>query len=210
VKWVFPDDQAVVAFGRKGSGKTALMRRLLVSKRHVVVNDSKRDEDWTGVCPHYFEADPQRLYQYVPSKPGRWLFPFPDEWRLDLIAQESHFAALWNMGPGIVNYCDEIGDVTVFGKSSPALARYGFRGRSAHRPLWGTSQRLHAIPLYVVSETDHVFLFEMGMAADRKRAEELVNNDHLPWHLLGDKRFLYIGPNRNVHGPYRLESEDII
>lgn len=204
----FRYDQSVICIGKKGSGKTAVAKRALVTMPNVVIVDSKKNESWDAVAPNARVEGDERIHE---CGQGRFHWVVSDEFLHDRRMQDSHFKRLYaKPGPRIL-YVDELGDMSRGGVASDALGTYAMRGRSGLHGLWGTTQRPHGVPLYLMSEADHYFIFKLKLSQDQKRAEELLEQE-IDWDKLSEEahNFYYRGPAGRVIGPVSLKRKDLI
>lgn len=156
-------DERIFICGRTGSGKTFLAMHLLLPVSRLVVIDPKASlaawelEDWG-------EAARRRLRN---GEPVRTRAVEPEE------AMEA-LAEAYEAGNVIV-YIDEVyGLVPPGSRPDPVLTAIWTRGRERKVAGWASTQRPTWVPLFVMSEADHFFIFTLNLAEDRARVAGFV------------------------------------
>jgi len=193
-------DRAVFV-GQTGSGKTTLARVLLRSRPWVVVLDVKGTLAWK-------EYKLVRRLKHLPARPEeapRVIYrPTHEELRSDAVMDA---LAWWVYERGNTTfYVDELyGYLEPFGGGiAPGLHACLTRGRERGVEVWCSTQRPFRIPLSVLSESEHVYVFRLKVKEDRKRVEEVTGLDEaliatLPKHL-----FYYCPQDGDPVGPMKL------
>jgi hypothetical protein len=72
------------------------------------------------------------------------------------------------------------------------------RGRSRHITVWTGTQRPRFLPLFAVSESQHIFLFEVGSTDDRKHVAKLAGVEGLETLVTGHEFLYYNRPQRRI------------
>ena len=189
--------QSIAVIGPKGSGKTEVLQALLRSKRNALVIDTKLLEDWSDVGMPVAGDDVFRI------RAGRYVFAASEQFLIDGGVQSQLFAALLRAkGPRIVAI-DEAFDI----EDSHGLMMLAKQGRAARVSLWIGTQRPFGIPLYLLSEADHFFVFGLNLKRDRDRVEEATGGAAIPWSTLGAMQygFVHFKPGGVVSEPTRLD-----
>ncbi len=79
------------------------------------------------------------------------------------------------------------------------------RGREYGVEVWASTQRPSGIPLVLLTEASHYYVFHLSLREDRRRVEELCGVPaELPAQLT-DHRFYYSNGQDDPSGPLRLE-----
>lgn len=183
-----PDGRFLVV-GRAGSGKSTLARALAYSYRNVLVIDPKHEESLARSQTVYDVASfvalfPQRATRIV-FRPDASLERAPDVGAV-------YARALAYGNTAIVNH-----EVMFYATSAwclPELRRAQIAGRSRRVPLWNLTQRPIDVHNVILSETTHVFLFDLLLETDRRKVAGIVG----PGALVAPDRpfaFGYYGPS---------------
>lgn len=177
---------------------------LLRARRYVVAHDPKGLLAW----PHYaVYTEVDRLIRDVDRDPiatPRVIYrPAPAELR-----DEGAFSALcdWTLARGRTTlYLDEL-YATLFRGLEPPTALWAAitRGREHYVEVWGAVQRPYRIPLAMLSEAEHYYVFRLRDEASRARIEETTGLRadvlrRLPKHV-----FYYVADDDPI-GPLRLD-----
>ncbi len=200
-------DDRVLAVGRTGSGKTFLMRHLVRQLDRVIACDTKGISltSW-ALAP--WDRETRRLLANGDPVRARVAHDPAIE---PLKFWDSVLREVFEAGNCVV-YIDEIGLVT---QSANAWPAYMFScwtsGRERGVGGWAATQRPANIPIFLISEAEHVFCFRlrreedrdrMGREIDRKLAAEIPReNEHgfFYQHVMADAP-IYIPKLRSEHG----------
>lgn len=161
--------ERVTIVGTAGSGKSTLLRHLIRRYSRAVLIDYKGDDpipDWFHTRgAHEFEREFPRQPRIVAQAE-----PFADdlEW-FDRVCRRA-FA----IGAVAVGLDDLPPDLTIGGKRSPGLEGLYKLGRSRQVTTLGCIQRPMLVPLVMLSEASHLFVFRLQLAGDRRRIEEIT------------------------------------
>ena len=151
--------------GATGSGKTELAKHLLKKINRVVVIDPK----------HTFRLDGFKIRKSLPLigkkfqiiyRPGR----FDDGHLADFL---DDLLKLKN----VTIYCDELSTLIArFPAASDSLADIVRVGRELHVAVWSAVQRPKRIPLWFLSESEAIFMFNLRRLDDRLYMAEFVGD----------------------------------
>lgn len=175
--------EACLAVGRRRSGKTTLMRRLaraMLAYQGAVFHDPKRDP---GL---------RREFEGFPAPPPG-ARPGPGEilWARGLGEQDAArmLRQAWRWGNVLV-LLDEL---YLVGRP-PELRQLYATGASRLITVLATTQRPMQISQEAISESEHLFVFRLGLAGDRKKLEEGAGIDLGEAAQLPPFQWLYYGP----------------
>lgn len=178
----------MIVAGKTGTGKTYMLRHLTRGFRRFVVIDSKGTlTDWNTV-----EWDREALKLLNDGEPVRIRVAPPvveDEREF----YEDIFQKILDAGDVTV-YIDEAFAVTENGVPIKLKALYT-RGREFGIGVWASTQRPHGIPLFMLSEAEHLFSFFLQLERDRKRMAEFMGEEVLE-------------PAPDEHGYYYAHAQD--
>jgi DNA helicase HerA-like ATPase len=166
-----PNDRLFFA-GRTGSGKTTLAKGLLNGVAKFVVIDPKHTFTMSGIPtkPH-FDKNLDRQIVRVPMYDKR-----KDKRRT---AEMERFADVindvWKAGNRVL-YIDELTLVTRPRPLLPELAKAIRTGRERGLGVWTGSQRPTEIPSEVFTESEHIFVFQLGYMRDRMKVTHFTTD----------------------------------
>lgn len=157
-------DERVFLAGKTDSGKTYLAQRLLRPIQRLVVLDPKASPsiDQWRLAP--WDRESQRLLRT--GQPVRTRVKLPAADTLESFWDEVLFEC-WNVGNVLV-YVDEVYLLKPEGGAYPRyLSRLFTTGRERGVGAWASAQRPAWIPLVLISESEHVFVFRLNLEDDR-------------------------------------------
>ena len=157
-------DERVLGCGRTGSGKTHLFRRLSRPLPRFVACDPKGTlkswglEEWgPDALDRLKKGENVRARAVIDPSAADPI----EAW--DAILHDLYWAG------DVVVYVDEVYALSpVVNKYPPYLFSIWTRGRERGVGGWGASQRPTRIPLFLISEADHIFVFTLILEDDRK------------------------------------------
>lgn len=159
-------DDRVALVGRTGSGKTYAARRLCNNAKRLMVLDPKQRIDATEWRCIPWDREARRLLQN--REPVRTLIRAPltmKPWEF----WEDIYRLAMSYGNVLV-YTDEVYLVLPpGGVASPAMRACWTAGREIGVGSYAAMQRPSRVPLEVISEAEHIFMFRLTLADDRKR-----------------------------------------
>jgi DNA helicase HerA-like ATPase len=189
-------------FGRTGSGKTTLVKRVLLP--HV--------RQWAVLDPkHEFTFPEARVRQKYDAKPEKVIYRAPEFGPGEKLWYDDIVARVMEEGKRLI-VVDEAYFVTNSNPTSPGMARAMRMGRSKGTGVWLLTQSPTRVPHEMLSQTDHIFLFHLQHLGDQERVIQMIGKHIVPMmHRLtlpGHKHdFLYhnIAEHRTIyyHQPYR-------
>lgn len=178
----FEQGHHITSVGGTGSGKTVLLRHLVLLRAFVVVLATKvRDDSLYKPLQHEgfvisesFEADPEETPRVI-LKP-----PLSDVTAASRLQQREVFAdaltEIWNTGQWCV-FADEIRYLTDNLKLGTEFETLWLQGRSLGVSIVCGTQRPVAVPLEAFSQAVHLFLFRENDRRNIERMSEFVAGD---------------------------------
>lgn len=159
----------VAIVGKTGSGKTYLARRLCSTVSRLVVIDHKSSlTDWSTLPP--VESSWRKLDA---GDPVRLRVVYEDDTTYETAIARALAAHNCTI------YIDEVYGITEIGRRPRALIAALTRGREFGVGVWTSTQRPSHLPLFVLSEADHYFVFRVNLEEDRKRLAAFCGEDVL-------------------------------
>jgi hypothetical protein len=185
VRILLRSNERVFLCGKTGSGKTYAAHKICRKLRRLVVLDPKAridSEEW-NLRPWDREArtllangEPIRTLVRAPIGPGA-----EEEW-------DRAYLAVLNAGNATL-YIDEVYGV-IEGRPSPYLVAIWTRGRELGIGAYAASQRPAWVPIVMMSEAEHFFIFRLTVGDDRRRVAEFLGPDAM--EVIRDEHgFLY-------------------
>lgn len=181
--------------GKTGSGKTTLARHLMSQRPYSIVLDTKGDLSWSGFKQTESVAEAfGQTHCILRPKDRRSIYMF---------YEQAYEEGGWSV------YTDEvyqIGHGTIY--SFPAYFVRGLTaGRSRGETMVTSTQRPRFLPQFTITESTHIFVFELNSKEDRKAISRLVGNDKLDQTgELKRYEFLYLNTveNKVIKGKMKL------
>lgn len=162
--------------GQTGSGKTTLAKSLLWGQSAVYVLDPKRTfslpANWPGGWEVIEGTDVGKLEK---SDAGTWIIR-PGVADIATDAARMAWANVWcwhafNRGKCLL-YVDEVMAVTTPRNAPSGFAACLQMGRERGVGTWSATQRPTHVPLIVLTESQHFFVFKLRHRDDRERMAE--------------------------------------
>lgn len=180
----------LIIVGKTGSGKTYLSERLTKPITRLIVLDGKGSLGKWGL-DEWNNAAQKKLSRGEPVRARVVIDPLfnPNE------TWEEALQAVWEAG-NVTLYIDEVYTVVPpQTKPSNYLTAIWTRGREFGIGGWASTQRPSYIPLLLISEAEHYFMFRLTLEDDRKR-------------MAGFMGVSVLDPIHDKHGFYYSYSED--
>lgn len=163
--------------GTTGSGKTYLARKLLSPQSDVIVVDPKHGFEWESVPKHGGGVITSDFREVV-----RHEGPAPLIYRPSLsecsVGIPWFWVWIWSRENTIV-YVDEVSAITKPTTIPYEFARCIQMGRSKNIGVWCGTQRPARVPIVILSEAEHDFVFRLRNPADAKRMAEYTDPEIL-------------------------------
>lgn len=186
-----PPNQHVLIPGRTGSGKTYLAKKYLAGYRNVVALDTKGTLVWQEIPGTKWDLGKQpypkfdlvdggkeltlveRLADLPKVKTPKIIYrPRLEEMNEDFY---NEFFKWCYLRRNTIVWVDEVMSICP-GPSKIPFYYQGIltRGRELGVSVWSLTQRPKTIPLVIISESSHFFVFDLNMAEDRERLMEVT------------------------------------
>lgn len=185
-----------------------LLRELFCAFPDAIFLDTKHDEDHTDLGKT-IKGD--KIYTVAE---GRYVWQTPDSFIFDRDEKEKFFGWAMKAGHRAI-LCDEYGDICESALMYPRALRLAImRGRSRKLTLMGTTQEPLRVPQFLFGQAQHLYVFHLGHPDQKKMAEKLMENEHIPWDAMPSvvdvgatspkaHRFIYKGAG-GIYGPTKL------
>jgi DNA helicase HerA-like ATPase len=175
-RYVIAPDERVAIVGRTGSGKTTLAARLVGGYSSLVALDPKHRLALAG-------ADGAPLPIIAAADFARW---WPHRGRRFVVRPDPDGEA-WGAVDALIRrvlrygstalYVDEALDYAEPGRIVPAYRRAIVTGREAHVPVISCAQRPRSVHNVVLSEAEHLFVFDLALDTDRAKVAAIGGAD---------------------------------
>lgn len=190
--------------GQTGAGKTFLARYALQSQPYVVVHDGKGMLDW----PEYRLVRKLRdLVKLDPRAHPRIIYrPNPEEAQSPIYCN-GFFRWVYERRNTTL-YVDETFALFIGGLWPPYHHACVTRGRERKVVVWSGMQRPSWIPIVILSESEHFYVFRLQWREDRTRMEEVTGLDEtlLEPRALPKQVYWYVQTGDEPRGPFRLDA----
>ncbi len=183
--------------GQTGSGKTTLAQEVCRLRPWVVALDPKGMLEWDGYEVH------ERLSALTKAKRPRLIYRPVYEELADEETIDTFFEFVYERR-NCVLYVDEIYAVAQ-GDSYPWF--FGAcltRGRERGISTYVATQRPSRVPQVMLSESEHVFVFNLKLPQDRERIADITGMDDGQFRLPAHE-FYYIPQVGDPRGPLKLQ-----
>lgn len=159
--------------GKTGSGKTFLAKNYLAGYPNVIALDTKGTLTWKeGGDVKEFE----HLNDLMQFQEGHAIYR-PSFEELNEDYYEAFFKWIYFRQNTIV-WVDEVMSVCQNSQNIPTYYKAILtRGRERNTSVWSLTQRPKTIPLVIISEATHFFVFRLNIEADRQRIAEIAGSD---------------------------------
>lgn len=170
VKPVIKTSEHVLICGQTGSGKTKLAEVYLAGFINVIALDTKGTLKWleAGEVPVFTTLS--ELMQFKEGKAiyrPRWEEMTPEYY-------DKFFEWCYKRGNTTV-WVDEVMSICPNASTIPPFYKAILtRGRELNVSVWSLTQRPKTIPMVVMTEASHFFVFRLNAEDDRKRISEVT------------------------------------
>lgn len=196
--WLPRLGERAIVIGGTGSGKTTLNLHLLrhLTNSPVVIYDTKEEPKFETLPHHRVVYDDTDAADAVDDETVDYVIMRPAvetlaDWRgLDELLLRHYYDYR-----GVDAYIDELLSFhTASGHNGPGLTALYTRGRSRGITTLASTQRPAKVSQFSMSEAQHVFLFHLNKADDRKKVSMNTGMPELPnpprhhfWHYRTDE-----------------------
>lgn len=189
-------DRAVI-IGWTGSGKTTLAEILVLKKPFVVVYDPKGLIAWKGFkrVTRLLEAKSLNPIAYP-----RIIYAPCHEEDGDQLTIDSFFEWIYYRKNTCV-YIDEVYSVSSRGQIPHFYRAILTRGREMGICTISSTQRPMEIPQFVLSESEHYYVFRMRLPQDKDKVKKIIGLDNERIEALEKYQFFYADAEGSIVGP---------
>lgn len=203
-------DERVTIVGSSGSGKSYGAASLLRYQKRVLIFDTKGSKSLERDGYHIIENEDDLQYMgWKMYKDDTFIFrPNPFLSREEIHDLADRVCRFVYTNGNMILYVDEGMHVTTPTRAPDMLHALATRGRERGAGLWLASQRPKQIPMILLSEANHFFVFSLRLEADRKRIDE-VSEFPITREVanLKKREFMYINPDRDrLTGPHHFQT----
>jgi hypothetical protein len=168
--------ERVFAVGATGSGKTSLIKLLLLGQLHIAILDTKHRFTWGAAGNRAWQTPPVTTADL--SVVLRHRGPHPLIYRPALSEMTTgcnkFFSWVYSRG-GTLVYVDEVLPIVRPTWLAPAYAQCLQLGRELEIGTWSGTQRPAKVPLILLTEAEHDLIFRLRNPADRKRMADYTD-----------------------------------
>jgi len=192
----------VSIIGMTGSGKTFLAQQLLwMQDGGILVLDTKSTLSWPG----YNVVRGNSLQAISRAKGGQRII-FRPPWEWGKAQYDMFFSILMRNKKPMILYVDEIlGVANQHTAPNSPLGAIRTRGREFGITMWASTQFPRRVPLFLLSEATHFFVFYMALPTYHKIISEIAE-EPLPIGTLGEYEFYYKKIRARPVGPLKIGS----
>lgn len=201
-------DERVTIVGKTKSGKTQLAKRMVREFNSVLILDFKHTIRIPGV---EITSDTSKLTRLGIDFP-HIIFRVPHEWEEEDLDRLFKWAFIRE---NTLVYIDEgysVGSNSSYPKWLKIIA---VQGREKYVTLWSLFQRPRGVPIFLVSEAEHLFVFYLNREEDRDYIDGLAE-EKLDWKKIAPTRkedgtmqnshmFFHVRVGDGASGPYRIK-----
>lgn len=174
IAYIKPNESVFIP-GRTGSGKTFLAKTYLANYPAVIALDTKEDLNFDTVPPQERQVI-TRLEDlpYAASQTRCKVIYRPELAEMKWEYFEEFFKYCY-LRKNCIVWIDEVMSICPNPYKIPEYYKGILtRGRSRNTACWSLSQRPAGIPVVIMSESKHFFVFDMNMSQDRDRVAEVT------------------------------------
>lgn len=164
----------VFIVGTTGSGKSYLAERLLAPQPDVVIVDPKHGFEWRSVKSTHGKGVVTSDFREVVAHTG----PAPLIYRPSMAECAAGIPWFWVwvwQRTNTLVFVDEVQPITKPVQIPYEFARCIQMGRSKSISVWCATQRPARVPVVLLSEAEHDFVFRLRNPADKKRMAEYTD-----------------------------------
>lgn len=160
--------------GKTGSGKTTLAKALLYAQPHVFILDPKHTFTLPDSWKHSIYKTMSELESHNDESTAIYR---PDLDEMDGGCNEFFELAFAQRNRLI--FVDEVIRVTPNNRIKPGYKNVLQLGRELNVGCWSATQRPSSVPIPIMTEAEHYFIFRLTSMDDRKRLRDWLGYDEL-------------------------------
>lgn len=177
-------DSRSVFVGKTGCGKTTLAEKICSVFDYCVILDSKGELNWKGYEIVKSLSDLKRI------RLGRVIWQ-PNIYEQNVESYEDFFKWIYDRKNTVV-YIDEVLAICKNSQSLPFWYKAILtRGRSRGIGCLNSTQAPVYIPHFILSQSEHFFVFQMRLDSDREKIEKITGIDKNDLERLKNHEFYY-------------------